>query len=978
MKRLILTGFLLITLTAELFSQEALKVDVDKPEKFENKRLGYEKTGEKKFTIPRRFMQNTTTHYNYYFNANAKLNEIVARSKAGHKDDFTTLLPFYSYNLEQTSQEKQELDSVIYKVTTGILIHDLRNNWLDDMYMLMGKAFYYRNQLDSAWQTFQYINYAFSPKESDGYDKVIGSNQNEGGSALSISTKEKRNIVKKAFTEPPSRNESFIWQIRTYIQQNELPQAAGLIETLRTDPNFPARLRTDLDEVQAFWYYRQNMYDSAAKYLDLALDNAQDKNELARWEYLIAQMYERTGKKDEAQKYYAKAIKHTFNPVLEVYARLNSLRQSETEDAKSVQNSIAELVKMARRDKYFDYRDLIYYTAAQMELDRKNYAGAKELLLKSIKFSTNNPDQKNQTFLQLADLAFSQKDFASARSFYDSVTSTDPFVKDIEAYNSRKQALANIVVPSGVIYRQDSLQKIAAMPEKEREAYVRKLVRQLRKSQGLKDEVFINPSSASTFNNVNAAPVDLFNNADKGVWYFDNASLKSKGYNEFRLKWGNRPNVDNWRRITAVTQSAQAKQSENKVGDVPPFAAGSTELSYEALSGKLPTTVQMIQVSNDSIEIAMMQLGRAFQEDLEEYQLAIDTYENFLSRYPNTAAKQEAYFNLYYSYWKLKNQAKADYYKNLLQQQFPSGKYDNALNPEKLEYAPDSVLKKATTVAYEGVYNSFISGDFEKAISDKRSLDSMYGRKFWTPQLSYIEALYYIRQRNDSTAKLLLADIIYRFNKTAMYEKAQTMLDVLNRRKEIEDYLTNLKVERVGEESVVITEDPLKKSAPAVITQNKPVEDANKIVQQPIKSDSVQKIVAPPHAVKSGYSFDPLKPQLVMIVIENVDPVYVTETRNAFNRYNKEKYYNKVIEIVNIPIDEKVKLVVLNNFASAAEAIEYVEKARNVAGGEIVPWLPKDRYSFYIISAENLELLKASKDVKAYKDALILAFPGKF
>jgi hypothetical protein len=327
----------------------------------------------------------------------------------------------------------------------------------------------------------------------------------------------------------------------------------------------------------------------------------------------------------------------------------------------------------------------------------------------------------------------------------------------------------------------------------------------------------------------------------------------------------------------------------------------------------------------------------------------------------------------------LKNQAKADYYKNLLQQQFPSGKYDNALNPEKLQYAPDSMLKKATTVAYEQVYNSFIEGNFEKAIKEKRSLDSMYGRKFWTPQLSYIEAIYYIRQRNDSTAKLLLSDIIYRFNKSAMFEKAQTMLEVLNRRKEIEDYLTNLKVERVGEDSSkIVTEPVVTKNEPPVQVQNKPAEVPNKIVQQPAKKDSVQKVVAVPPAVKSVYSFDAAKPQLVMIVIDNVDPVYVTETRNAFIRYNKEKYYNKVIDIVNVPLDDKVKLVVLNNFANAAEAIEYVEKARNVAGGEIVPWLPRDRYSFYIISAENLELLKASKDIKAYKDALILAFPGKF
>ena len=64
----------------------------------------------------------------------------------------------------------------------------------------MGKAYYFQEQtLDSAYLTFQYINYAFSPKEKDGYDKPIGSNANEGGNAFSISTKEKNESRHKSF-----------------------------------------------------------------------------------------------------------------------------------------------------------------------------------------------------------------------------------------------------------------------------------------------------------------------------------------------------------------------------------------------------------------------------------------------------------------------------------------------------------------------------------------------------------------------------------------------------------------------------------------------------------------------------------------------------------------------------------------------------------------------------------------------------------
>ena len=69
---------------------------------------------------------------------------------------------------------------------------------------------------------------------------------------------------------------------------------------------------------------------------------------------------------------------------MEVYAVLNSIRQGEGNDAKAIQNAMDALSKMGRRDKYVIYRDIIYYTAAQIELDRKQNNAAKLFLEKSI------------------------------------------------------------------------------------------------------------------------------------------------------------------------------------------------------------------------------------------------------------------------------------------------------------------------------------------------------------------------------------------------------------------------------------------------------------------------------------------------------------------------------------------------------------------------------------------------------------------
>ncbi len=51
-------------------AQKGFEIELIKPKKYENRKLASEKTGNKKFNFPRKAYHNTTTHYNYYFNAN--------------------------------------------------------------------------------------------------------------------------------------------------------------------------------------------------------------------------------------------------------------------------------------------------------------------------------------------------------------------------------------------------------------------------------------------------------------------------------------------------------------------------------------------------------------------------------------------------------------------------------------------------------------------------------------------------------------------------------------------------------------------------------------------------------------------------------------------------------------------------------------------------------------------------------------------
>jgi len=286
-----------------------------KPAQFQDRKLGSEKMAEKKFTFLRHFFQNNFTHYNYYYNTNNKIKIVIERAKEIQKDDYGVLLSFYPYSLENTASQKTELDSALLKSTAGILLHDLRNDWIDNMYLLMGKAFYYRKDFDSAAATFQFINYNLFPrKKNEDDDRIIGTSNASTKSRISIANNETTSLFKKITSLPPSRNDALIWMARTFIEQDELGESASLINTLQNDPNLPIRLKDDLEEVNAYWFYKQNIYDSTAVHLQKSLSNAESKQDRARSEFLLAQLYELTNQYNKASQFYSSVSATLFYP----------------------------------------------------------------------------------------------------------------------------------------------------------------------------------------------------------------------------------------------------------------------------------------------------------------------------------------------------------------------------------------------------------------------------------------------------------------------------------------------------------------------------------------------------------------------------------------------------------------------------------------------------------------------------------------
>ena len=202
----------------------------------------------------------------------------------------------------------------------------------------------------------------------------------------------------------------------------------------------------------------------------------------------------------------------------------------------------------------------------------------------------------------------------------------------------------------------------------------------------------------------------------------------------------------------------------------------------------------------------------------------------------------------------------------------------------------------------------------------------------------------------------------------------------MGRRKEIEKYLTDLKITRAAEDSIVVTDNPVK-TAPVVTNTNPstiktPI--TTPVAPKPILDTTKKVIQVVPSATSNGvFVLTPSAVHFVAMIMDKVDPVYVGEARNAFDRYNKENFYATPITIVNDALDADRKLLLFSPFTDADAALDYYAKIKQSAPREI-SWLPAAKYSFIIITSDNLEILKTNKDISGYKKLLNSRYPGKF
>lgn len=665
--------------------------------------------GTPKDTAMSRGMQNLTARYNYIYNANLILDNYQEDLYYAYKDNYNEILPVYTdpekfsaNSVLNPPVNERQLDAIIKKAQT-IIADKAFSNYIDDSYLLLGKAYYLKGNYFIAEEYFDYT-------------------------------------AKTYHSKPEVLVTAFNWKAKSLMQMENLENSALILDTVyNTLPQIKRNKSEPLATIGQMYIYQQR-YNEAITLLEAAVKASHLKRNRLRWTYILAQLYEEEKNYKKALVNYAK-VKNS-NAEFELYfnANLNTIKLNGLLNGEKISRK-KQLIALLKDDKNLEYHDQVYYQIAESYAQDGDFQEAEKYYKLSVKNSTVNNYQKGVSYLRLADLNFNQyKNFLKAKSYYDSTVNTLP--KTYPGYQQILKKSDNLEYISSryeTIAFEDTLQMLAKMPEKERLAKIKKLTAKVVLQpafvpQEVRNSPFQNAPRLGT-----AAPAATSN------FYFSNPNAISRGYTDFLTKWGNRKQGDNWRQsvksseqtttedITKVEDGSMQQQKHNLLKEAAADTSGKAYLS------SLPLTPALLAASDQKIIDTYYEIASFYQQELDDHKEAAKIYQLILSRYPENNRLASIYYSLYLSY-KNSDPEQAEKYKALVLSKFTGSIFAKTILDPQYS-VKQSEIEAIVIKNYNEIFEQYERKAFPQVITAVNQSVKQYPNHLINPQLSYLKAI---------------------------------------------------------------------------------------------------------------------------------------------------------------------------------------------------------------------------------------------
>ena len=723
-----------------------------------------------KNTAQSRWWHAFNAKYNTYYNGTLAYIDGSLEKETGNKDNYTEQIPLYTVS-NKNSREigKANFDRAIEKCEKAIHQHSIKrrpewtknrrktakdiewlsrreyNPFLWKAWMLMGRSQFYQGDFESAAATFSYMSRLYA-------------------------------------TQPAIYGKARAWLAKCYIEQNWNYDAEDVIRNILRD-SIHWRAQKEWDYTFADYYIHTGNAEQAIPYLRKVISHEMRRKQKAREWYLMGQLQASIGNKKEAYKAFRHVIRQNPPYELAFNARIAMTEVMAKDNAGKM---ISRLKRMAASDNNKEYQDQIYYAIGNIHLSRKDTLQAITAYEKGNQKSTRNGIEKGVLLLHLGDLYWTKEKFSDARRCYgEAIGLLDKDRKDYQQLANRSKVLDELVPYTDAVQLQDSLQQLARMSEKERNAAIDRVIDALKKKEkeernrkaeeeaestlrqdggNLANNNFASSNSPQK-NNENSA-----NTPANGQWYFYSPLTVSQGKAQFQKLWGKRDNVDNWQRInkTVVANAAGAEEITDEQRDSLAQAAEQEELlkqtsdsavndphRREYYLAQIPFTPEQLAESNKLLEDGLYHAGVIFKDKLNNLPLSRKSLLRLVNNHPDYAHLDDAYYHLYLLYSRERKPEMAQTYLQKLKAEYPESQWTTLLSdPYYAENAKRGVQIEDSL--YTLTYQAFRDGEYDKVernaqISRNRFPDGANRDKFL-----FIGGL---SKLNDGDIKSCLADL---------------------------------------------------------------------------------------------------------------------------------------------------------------------------------------------------------------------------
>lgn len=689
-----------------------------------------------KNTAKTRWWHSFKARYNTYYNGTLAYIDGSLEKENGNKDNFTEMLPLYTVGNKQSREiGKGNFEKAIEKCQKTIKLHSIKkrpvwdkkrrktekdiewlsrreyNPFLWKAWMLMGRSQFYKGAFDEAASTFAYMGRLYQ-------------------------------------TQPAIYAKSRAWLAKCYLEEGWLYDAEDVVRNMERD-SIHWSARKEWDYTYADYYIHTGDYAKAIPYLRKVIKHEMRRKQRAREWYLMGQLQTALGNKAEAMRAYKRVIRQ--NPPYEVEFNAR-IAMTEVMSGGQWKKMVSRLKRMAASDKNKEYLDQVYYAIGNIYLAQNDTAKAISAYERGAAKATRSGIEKGVLLLKLGDIYWEMERYNDAQRCYgEAIGLLDKERKDYEELSHRSKVLDQLVPYTDAVHLQDSLQTLAKMDEKDRNAAIDRTIAELKRKEKEERDRLAEQNAQETMqqngggNNMqqqNNKQQNNMNQQTNGLWYFYNATAVSQGKSAFQKMWGKRENVDNWQRVNKTVVNFGGNQEETELSEAQLDSIARQEAIEDSLAqiadsaqndphkreyylAQIPFTEDQIEASNKIIEDGLFNAGVIFKDKLNNLPLSEKQLKRLTSQYPDFEKMADAYYHMYLLYMRKGETDVAEGYVERLKKEYPESEWTTLLSdPYFVENAKLGVHMEDSL--YASTYDAFKAARYAEVSGNVRISDSRF------------------------------------------------------------------------------------------------------------------------------------------------------------------------------------------------------------------------------------------------------------